>query len=323
MMQEIEGCNNSGSYFSKKAFAAIKSNLAGLPSFCRLTIYELLDYCDFSSGIISISTLDEVVRNDFYVSPAPGRKKEVINSDTLRNVFRTIKKARPEHFKFTTKNQRIIIEMPFLRDLYQRFFGEKEEVSTVVSPEPSTNKILSAIDLSVDLDALFLGEDVPEVAAATSRVREDINNKQQTTTKNTSQSPLQKMPISEDFVPDQNTIAEALARGYQTATNPTEIQAFIDHNKATGSLWADYNPIYLRWLARGKERKQQTKAQKIHSGRAHHESRNDRQTTKLSPRERVIQAYSRRFDFDETAQCFVHKPNRTNGHGEHVMAAAY
>lgn len=218
--------------------------------------------------------------------------------------------------------------MPFIRDLYQRHFVEREEVAAVNSQELSTHETLSAIDSSANLYTLFLGEDVLEDAAASSRVREDfINNKKQTTTqKNTAQSPRQKTTINEDFVPNQDTIAEALARGYRNASNPEELKAFIDHNKAIGSSWADYNPIYLRWLARGQERKQQTKqsnAQKIDSGRAPYESRNYRKEPKLSLRERVIQAHSSRFDFDETRQCFVHKQNGSNGHGGYVVAPTY
>jgi hypothetical protein len=107
-------------YCSNKALGAIKAHLTGLPSFCRLVIFELLSYCDYETGVISITTLDEVAHKDFYVSPSPGRKKEAITSDTLRNAFRTIKKFKPEDFLFRTQNQRIIIEMPFLRDLYQQ-----------------------------------------------------------------------------------------------------------------------------------------------------------------------------------------------------------
>ena len=313
--------------FTIEVLKVFKSHLTELPSFPRLVMYELLEYCDYASGTISINTLDELAHNDFRVAPSPGRKKEVINADTLRNALRTIKKAKSDDFIFTTKNQRIIIEMPFLRDLYQSFFSENEEVAAVNSSEQNTQTILTSTDESVDLDALFLGENIPEVAAASSRVREVIinNNKKQTTTtqKYTAQSPQQKTPISENFVPNQNTIAEALARGYQNATNTTEIQAFNEHNKATGSLWADYNPIYLRWLARGEERKQQPKAQKTQTGRANHESRNHRQERKLSPRERVIKAHSDRLDFDEARQCFVPKQNRSHGYGEYVMAAPY
>ena len=263
-----------------------------------------------------------IAHNDFHVAPSPGRKKEIINGDTLRNAFRTIKKAKPDHFKFTTKNQRIIIEMPFLRELHQQFFDKKLEVAAVNISDLNTSETLSTIDKTINLDAMFLGEDVPDDAAATSRI-EDINkNKQTTTQKNIFESAGQKAPISDQFVPNARTIAEALARGYQAATNPAEIQAFIDHNKATASQWADYNPIYLRWLARGEERIQQ-QTTKTHSGRMNHAGSNNRQAPKPSPRERVKQAYSRQFDFNETTGCFTRRPNAANGYDSNLVASAY
>jgi len=45
-----------------------------------------------------------------------------------------------------------------------------------------------------------------------------------------------------------DTVARAEAIGFIQATDFTEIHDFIDHNRALGSLWADYNPLYLRWL---------------------------------------------------------------------------
>ena len=86
--------------FPMLAFGAYKNKLAGLPSFCRLVMFEVFEYCDYKTGVISIGTLDEVAHNDFYVTPSPGRKNEAINGDTIRNAFRTIKKSKPEHFKF-------------------------------------------------------------------------------------------------------------------------------------------------------------------------------------------------------------------------------
>ncbi len=131
--------------FSKQALGAIKANLAELPSFCRLAIYELLSYCDYEKGIISISTLDEVAHNDFHVAPSPGRKKEAVTGDTLRNAFRTIKKFKPEHFIFRTQNQRVIIEMPFLRDLYQQHFSKTQQVAARKSEDNTrTNLIRSS-----------------------------------------------------------------------------------------------------------------------------------------------------------------------------------
>jgi hypothetical protein len=29
-----------------------------------------------------------------------------------------------------------------------------------------------------------------------------------------------------------------------------EIQAFINHNRKHGSMWADFNPVFIKWLER-------------------------------------------------------------------------
>jgi hypothetical protein len=42
-------------------------------------------------------------------------------------------------------------------------------------------------------------------------------------------------------------------------TEPSEIQAFINHNKTNKTQWADFNPVYLRWLERSAEYQSQQK----------------------------------------------------------------
>lgn len=302
--------------FKTDALNLIKSNLEGLPSFCRLVVYELLEYCDYKSGIIAINTLDELAHNDFRVAFSPGRKKEVITGDTLRNAFRT----KPEHFKFTTKNQRIIIEMPFLRELHQKYFSELSQVTAVDATETSTPTTQIAVDETINLDAWFIGEEAPEVAAASSRCIEDnINNKKQTTTItsqiNTYECQGLKSPISADFAPNSETIERALALGYLSATDRTEIQAFIDHNKATGSRFVDYNPIYLRWLAKSRERQDQKQA--LNSGRLNHAGSNPNKTHQSTAIERVKQAYANEFAFCETTRRYhtgVEHETRVHSH---------
>lgn len=350
---------NIVSNFFRGVFSEIKSHLFGLPSFCRLSIYELLEYCDYASGVISIGTLEEIVHNDFYVAPSPGRKKETINSDTIRNALRTIKKARPEHFKFSTKNQRITIEMPFLRDLYQQFYGERALVTAEVSTDlagatnhtgiektshfesevaadiatdravasclsmhdlefnseifrksaqvaavnvtdVATPKTHTSFDKNPNLKHAFFEENARDLAAATYRPIKDINK-----INNNNNNSL-KLPIAENFIPSPETIARANALGLDNVTDFLEIQAFIDHNKAIGSLWADYNPIYLRWLTKSAERKQQQKLSQSHAGRTNYADSKPRQARKphVSARERVKQAYASQFDFNEETGCF-------------------
>lgn len=95
----------------------IKKILSGLNGFSRLVIYEALEYCDYEKGVIFLPTFHEFA-HDFYVERAPGRKREVINERTIRNAFRTIKKFKSDFFKFRTVNQRVEIEIPALKELY-------------------------------------------------------------------------------------------------------------------------------------------------------------------------------------------------------------
>ncbi|WP_252582802.1 hypothetical protein [Legionella lytica] len=60
--------------------------------------------------------------------------------------------------------------------------------------------------------------------------------------------------VSQDFYPSQETIAKAIASGHHNATDTHIIQEFIDKNTAWGSTFADFNPVYLSFLARHAER---------------------------------------------------------------------
>jgi hypothetical protein len=243
--------------FTQEALSAIKATLAGLPSFSRLAIYDLLPYCDFSTGIISIPSLDEVANTDFYVVPAPGRKKENIQSETLRNAFRTIKKSRPNDFIFSTKNQRIIIEMPFVRELYQQFHQDITDVAAVNATEVVTAKTYA----SIEKEAVFNTYVYTDLTAVELGSIKDLNNIKQTN-KQINSTPFNKKIITPDFYPDESTIAEALGKGMTKVLDLSEIQSFINHNRKHGSQWADFNPVFIKWLERDiqltKEKQQKT-----------------------------------------------------------------
>lgn len=81
--------------FLREILGALKTQLAELNSFSRLVVHKLLPYCDDQTGTILIDT---VARGNSYVALSFHRKKEVINSDTLRNILRSIKKDKSDHF---------------------------------------------------------------------------------------------------------------------------------------------------------------------------------------------------------------------------------
>jgi hypothetical protein len=115
------------------AFSIYKTNLIGLPSFVRLVMLEIYEYFDYKTGTITITSLDKLARDHFQVDSERGRQKENINGDTLRNAFRTIKKFKSDYFQFTKVNQKIVIDMPFMRQLHQSFFNETQEVAAIVA----------------------------------------------------------------------------------------------------------------------------------------------------------------------------------------------
>lgn len=250
--------------FCAEIIPLVKEKLTGLPSFCRLVMYELLTYCDYPSGTITIQTLDELAQNDFFIEPAPGRKKENVNANTLRNALRTIKKAKPEAFMFTVKRQRIVIDMPFLRDWYQkRFLPQTPDVAAVDGTDQVTPTTHSLPGQTACLTGDIGAEDAGDVAAAPffSDIYNNNNNKKQTLDEN----PGVKKLISKNFYPTPETITRAQAAGHHHAADVTTIQAFIDYNQARGTMFADFNPVYLLFLDKQAERQQQQQLARLHT----------------------------------------------------------
>lgn len=248
--------------FSKQAFGSYRHNLLGLPSFCRLVMYEAFEYIDYASGTISITSLDTLARSNFQVDSARGRQKEIITGDTIRNAFRTIKKAKPDFFKFTTVNQRIVIEMPFLRDLYQSMYNQAKELAEVLSTNVTGDQTQAQIDDQSGFDPELAEELDPILAAASFNyeINTHANNKQTKTNQNTQTDgvidsflQLEKHPIADDFYPSDSIINHALSKGLTKVTDLSEIKKFILYNQAISSVRVDHNPLFLRWLERDAE----------------------------------------------------------------------
>ena len=277
--------------FYPLALYAIKSTLSGLPSFCRLTMYELLEYCDYAKGTISISTLDAVARNDFHVDSAPGRKREEITADTLRNALRTIKKFKSEHFIFKTINQRIIIEMPFIRELYEQCHAENQEVAAVNAVDLNTDKTHTSIDENAYFVRRFSGDDAVDVAAASSpnainvcayahaKIKPNNYKTNKQTNSDNDSFESSKQTIRSDFYPTQDTIEQALSKGFSKVTSDIEIKRFILYNQANATLWADYNPVFLAWL----ERDHNPNEEPAILRKKTHEQRTPHQVTAINP----------------------------------------
>ena len=192
---------------SIKVFRAIKEKTHGLPGFCRLLAFELVGYLNIETGRVKLDkTLAHLVSEDFYVEQAPGRKQEPITPDTIRNAFRTIKKFRGEHFKFRTEGQRIVIEMPFIQELYAEHI-KSEEVTAVDDTDDNGASSLGGSGFDDDIDSEEYKENTREVTAVSSPIYKQT--KQTKTYKQT------RTEISPDFYPSPETIKLACERGLE------------------------------------------------------------------------------------------------------------
>ena len=229
-----------------KAQKLIKQNLLGLNSFSRLVVYEALEYCDYKKGIIYLPTLYEFAINSFYVERAPGRKREEINENTIRNALRTIKKFKGDFFKIRSVNQRIEIEMPEVRKLYESFVASNNDAGVESGYKNTPESLVNIEDKGVEA-GVELSEKTPEVAAAYSPYKENIYNKHNSNKQTAGDN---KLPIADDFYPSKETIEKAQERGFLKVTDAKEIARFIEYNKANETRWEDFNEVYLGWLNR-------------------------------------------------------------------------
>ena len=224
----------------------IKANLSGLPCFSKLVIYEALPYLDYSQGKIFLPTLYEFAVNDLFVERAPGRKREEINENTIRNALRTIKKFKGDFFKIRSVNQRIEIEMPEVRKLYESFVASNKDAGVESGYKNTPESLVNIEDKGVEA-GVELSEKTPEVAAADSPYKENIYNKHNS---NKQTAGDKKLPIADDFYPSKETIETAQELGFLKVTDAKEIARFIEYNKANETRWEDFNKVYLGWLNR-------------------------------------------------------------------------
>ena len=241
----------------------LKKIANGLPSLCRLFLYEAIEYCNFDAGVAILPSLHEIAVKDFNVERASGRKREEVNENTLRNVIRTIKKFRGDDFRFRVIKQRIEIDMPWMREISlasKKDAGDQsEKVSSSKAPENTeSEQLLNASD-----NRAKSKEDAASVSPNNNIfINKNINNNNNLK----GGAALEKMPITDDFTPSDALIAKAKAKGYEHADCEKEIQKFILHNQACGSRFADFEPVYLLWLQRGQERslgKEQQKQMRV------------------------------------------------------------
>ena len=239
-----------------KEKSKIESFFKGLPDGPSSLIKSLLTLADPVTGVVSDNSYQDLA-NLLTIHPAPGRKNSGTPSkQTIRNYIKSIENECGEYFKVISEGQTLKFLFPELPKILSKIF-ENTEVNTVANPTNTHEKI----DANVVFDDEANRELNTEVNTPIPNVEKlfiNINNK--TNNNNLGEAVERKnlkQPISPNFYPCQKTIARAIASGYGFATDTNVIQEFVDKNTAWGSIFADFNPIYLSFLAKHAERKQQ------------------------------------------------------------------
>lgn len=293
----------------------IESRFLGLPHAHISMIGYLINRADPETGIVSDISYRELA-SMLSIDPAPGRRGAgTPHKQAIRSYLITIAEQCSENFKILSQGQNLQIQFLTLPKIYDAHFAQNK-VYTDNHVLPCNEKPLETPDETVVHEACL--DTVSDTEECTANASESyIKNIYKTN--NNNNKTTEKAAIADDFMPNDETIARATSMGINFAADLDEIQAFIDHNKAAGSLWADFNPIYLRWLARSAERKQQPSNQPKEIKHA----RSSSKTHQPSARERVLNAYKSSFNLCEETGRFEAKTEHANEYDSHLMASAY
>ncbi|MDX1838096.1 hypothetical protein [Legionella taurinensis] len=239
-----------------KAKLDIERPFIGFPYGPALLIKSLINLADPTTGIVYDVSYHELAKL-LEINSAPGRKESGTPSkQTIRNYIKSIEKECGEYFKVVSEGQSLKFLFPELPKIFSKIF-ENTEVNIL----SNSVKTLENIDENRFFDEELNTELNIEVNTSNPSVKKlfiNINNN--TNNNNLGQTigdKNLKQPISPNFYPSLKTIARAIASGYSFATDANIIQEFIDKNTAWGSTFADFNPIYLSFLAKHAELKQQ------------------------------------------------------------------
>ncbi|CAM4448917.1 MAG: hypothetical protein LEGION0403_FIIPPAGN_02257 [Legionella sp.] len=274
----------------------IEKAFIGLPHASLLIVKSLITLADSSTGLVKNITYNELAKL-LTVTPMPGRKNSGTPSkQTIRNYIKSIEKECGQYFKVISEGQSLKFLFPELPKIFSKIF-EIRKINTEVKPSETV--------AYTEQDNY---SDTQDNTEANIELNTPINAVKNIIFNNINNNNNNKQSISNNFTPNAETISRAKILGYSNVEDPTEIQNFIEYNKACGAQWADFNPIYLRWLAQSQERQQQ-RNQMNNTRSFNHENkhRNKTKTNTSSVRERVIQAYANDFTFCEETRRFDSK----------------
>lgn len=239
-----------------KARIDVERPFIGFPYGPALLIKSLINLADPATGIVYDVSYHDIAKL-IEINPAPGRKESGTPSkQTIRNYIKSIERECGEYFKVVSEGQSLKFLFPQLPKIFSKIF-ENTEVNILTNPVNTQENIDEKVVFNDEVN-IELNTEVDIHSPSVKKLFININN-------NTNNNNLGeeignknlKQPISPNFYPSQKTIDRAIASGYGFATDTNIIQEFIDKNTAWGSTFADFNPIYLSFLAKHAERKQQ------------------------------------------------------------------
>ena len=247
-----------------EARGEIASSFIGLPHAHQSLINSLLTRANPTTGVVENVTYGDLA-NILTVEAAPGRKDSgTPQKQTIRSYLRTIESQCGADFKMISDGQTLKIQFPTLPAIYASHFDYKE-----LYTDQNTVSYTATTLINIDENAIhhrevnrkeytepYTDEYTPESvggiftpAYACAKIKPNFKTQKQTNTRCDSFSQL-KQPICRDFRPTQETIDLALSKGFVKVTSDIEIKRFVMYNLASGTLWADYNPVFLTWLER-------------------------------------------------------------------------
>ncbi|HHX8430817.1 TPA: hypothetical protein ACVO1V_002920 [Legionella pneumophila] len=277
-----------------KARLEVERPFSGFPYGPALLIKSLINLADPATGTVYDVSYHDLAKL-IEINPAPGRKESGTPSkQTIRNYIKSIERECGEYFRVISEGQTLKFLFPELPKIFSKVF-ESREVNTQDNPvniyENIDEKVVFDDEVNIELNT-----EVNTPNLSVKKLFININNN--TNNNNLGEeigSKNLKQPISPNFYPNQKTIDRAIASGYSFATDTIIIQEFIDKNTAWGSTFADFNPIYLSFLAKHAERKQQ---ESVISNTQTRSKNNERASPKVNSYDAALETVAR---FDQNA----------------------
>ena len=231
-----------------KARLLIESRFKGLPHSHSSLIKSIISLADPSTGIVKDICWGELSLI-LVITPAPGRKNAGTPSkQTIRNYIKSIVRECGDYFKVISEGQSLQFLFPEIPKIFNKLVENREvntEVDCSTNHENTEENIVFYCEVNTELN---IEVNTPQHAVKKLFININNNNNNNTAEKLMG-TKTTKQPIAADFHPTPETLSRAIASGYHFAAEAHIIQEFIDKNTAWGSAYADFNPIYLCFLA--------------------------------------------------------------------------